>query len=174
MIDAKRLQELARIVSQRLSKKDRVDLLTLIDSTMKPVSDGCRYNPCNECEWYKKHTCKNCSIQGLIKLLGKNQDNAMPVSEEVNEAITVLNRINHTREQIARMVLIEWAQPQKAIQQALTLAIEALKQYQEPKPCEYCKDTETETIFAYYKCHDKMTVSFCPNCGKFLGDKDGK
>jgi len=51
-------------------------------------------------------------------------------SEDVQEAITVLKRINHTREQVARMVLIEWAQPQKAIQQTVDLAIAALQAYE--------------------------------------------
>ena len=66
----------------------------------------------------------------IIVLIDEATARQSVTSEDVAEAITVLKRINHTREQVARMVLIEWAQPQKAIQQTVDLAITALQAYQ--------------------------------------------
>jgi hypothetical protein len=48
------------------------------------------------------------------------------------------------------------------------LAITALEQMKPKYPCEYCELEQTEHIYAYGMNSRKISVQYCPNCGRKL------
>ena len=92
-------------------------------------------------------------------------------SEDIREAMAVLQSIRYSREEIARKVLPTWAQPYRAIDKAVILSLESLERdlaaisKTETTSCEWC---ELKIIPLFYDESLLISASYCPNCGRKL------
>lgn len=105
-------------------------------------------------------------------------------SEDIREAMAVLQSIRYSREEIARKVLPAWAQPYRAIDKAVILSLESLERdlvaiaKTETTSCKWCDNADemevaVKTVFnsgksVGIKRFSSSKSTFCPNCGRKL------